>query len=223
MSLEREDNLKITIEKATANHKAEVKQLQHSLYLGKVEAREMEMKFRNDIIDLKQKLGDKHAFLDGELKKSLKKEMEFEETVKKLTLTELPLTCDLLVKETDRENPWNVLNNILYVEKIKKELHERSDNRLWSTKADLQMRLKVSGEEKLENLMRMRKNTKAKKAEIETLNSLHKDKEEATDTEGRLTTDTSQGKLIDEHTTIIKGLKKSLKDEEKLEEKIKNL
>ncbi|XP_060748482.1 uncharacterized protein LOC132861098 [Tachysurus vachellii] len=222
MSLEREDNLKMTIEKATANHKAEVKQLRHSLYLAKVEAREMEMKFRNDIIDLKQKLGDKHAFLDGELKKSLKKEMGFEETVKKLTLTELPLPCDMLVKETDTENPWKVLNNILYVEKIK-ETHERLDNRLWSTKADLQMKLKVSGEEKLENLMRMRKNTNAKKAEIEPLNSLHKAKEEATDTEGRLNTDTSQQKLIDEHTRMIRGLTKSLKDEGKLEEKIKNL
>ncbi|XP_027006587.2 filamin-A-interacting protein 1-like isoform X2 [Tachysurus fulvidraco] len=223
MSLEREDNLKMTIEKATANHKAEVKQLQHSLYLAKVEAREMEMNLRNDIIDLKQKLGDKHAYLDGELKKSLKKEMKFEETVKKLTLTERLLPCDMPVKETDRENPWKVLNNILYVDKINKDLHERMDNRLWSTKADLQMRLKVSGEEKLENLKRMRKNIKAKKAEIEPLNSLHKAKEEATDTEGRLTTDTSQGKLIDENTTMIRGLKKSLKHEGKLEEKIKNL
>ncbi|KAK3513769.1 hypothetical protein QTP70_028719, partial [Hemibagrus guttatus] len=138
VSQEREENLMRSIEKARANHKAEVEQLQHSLEKTKKEAREMEMKFRTDIMDLKRKLVDEHAFMVRKLKKSLKKEMEFEGTIKKLKLTETPLASGIRVKETERKNPCEVMSDKMCVEKTMKKLHERLNNRLQRTTTDLQ-------------------------------------------------------------------------------------
>ncbi|KAG7334744.1 hypothetical protein KOW79_001340 [Hemibagrus wyckioides] len=109
VSMEREENLTRSLEKATASHKAEVQQLQHSLYEAKSETREMEMKLQTDIIDLEVELMDAQAFIRRELQKSQQTEKKYEETMKKLTVTETPLECDIWVEET--EDPWEVMSD----------------------------------------------------------------------------------------------------------------
>ncbi|KAG7319858.1 hypothetical protein KOW79_017001 [Hemibagrus wyckioides] len=91
------------------NHKAEVEQLQRSLDNTKKEASEMEMKLRSD--NLKRMLVCEKACTARELKKSQKKELEFEETLKKLTLRITPLACLIRVKATERENPLEVMSD----------------------------------------------------------------------------------------------------------------
>lgn len=106
------------------------------------------------------------------------------------TCREMLMACEAWVKETPRENPCEVMSCEEGIENIKKDLRERLNNRLQSTKTDLQGKLKMSVQENLDHLKRRMEKAKAKsKAEIEQLqHKFDKAKEKVREMEGKLHT-----------------------------------